>query len=156
MRENKEKKRKEKKEKKRKKRNNMYSGNNTSLKGEKFGTLCVEKLISPPQDKRQPTPLHSLFKMRILSERSCRAIVREAEAVSSQLGWETKRHKHFPTVDVPLRDLPASSARVQSVFKATVFSFLANAYEIRKPHTFTLGDAFVVKYDAEVRTGRPI
>ena len=75
--------------------------------------------------------------------------------MSSQLGgWETKRHKLFPTVDVPLRDLPASSARVQSVFKATVFSFPANAYEIRKPHTFTLGDAFVVKYDAESADGQ--
>ena len=45
----------------------------------------------------------------VLSPYECETIVAASEAVAAQRGgWETERHRHYPTTDFALRSVPAA------------------------------------------------
>ena len=61
--------------------------------------------------------------------------------------FQTKRHKHFPTIDVPLRDMPQSYQQFYPLLQSTVYPYVRKKYKLRDA-TFNVVDLFVVKYSS--------
>ena len=88
------------------------------------------------------TPLHAIHVLpSFLSRDLCNTMIYEAENST----FTTKRHKHFPTVDVPLRHMEESYRQFYSMLHSKVYPLARRLYKL-KGAKFNIVDLFVVKY----------
>ena len=88
------------------------------------------------------TPLHAIHVLpSFLSRDLCDTMIYEAENST----FTTKRHKHFPTVDVPLRHMEESYRQFYSMLHSKVYPLARRLYKL-KGAKFNIVDLFVVKY----------
>lgn len=94
----------------------------------------------------------------VFSGEECKAVIEVAEkACLARGGWETTRHKYYPTTDISVYDIkdplhfPDKSIDASSWINATlesrIFPFIENSFAIPPGHLY-MRDLFVVKYDA--------
>ena len=63
---------------------------------------AFEHYIRPFQNRALPAPLNKVALFDgILSPQECKAVIRLATEYTDVHGWTTKRHKNYPTTDIP-------------------------------------------------------
>ena len=88
------------------------------------------------------TPLHNVYVLhKVLPVELCNLIVTE----SHQHTFTTARHKHFPTVDIPLRRLRSSYPLFKEFMTEKIYPKIKSRYDLVDP-VFSVVDLFVVKY----------
>mgnify|MGYP003337289588 CR=1 FL=1 len=99
-------------------------------------------------DTWERTPLHGIYTVnRVIPSSLCRCIIQEAASHH----FTTNRHKHFPTVDIPLRNLRTSWLRLEPILELDIYPLLKTLYRLQEPH-FNIVDLFVVRY----KTGQQV
>ena len=64
-----------------------------------------------------------------LSDELCRWIIHEAEIYSIENnGWTTKRHKNYPTTDLPVRAIPGLGAPIMNMTISNIFPLIAKQF----------------------------
>ncbi|KAL3916888.1 MAG: hypothetical protein SGPRY_006631 [Prymnesium sp.] len=83
----------------------------------------------------------------LLSGGRCRNLIAAAEKVGRLSGWQSARHPHHATVDIPLDSIPSSHyAALRSLLEGSVLPTIRARYETAE---LRLREVFVVKYEAE-------
>ena len=102
-------------------------------------TYCL-----PSWGSAQPTPLHAVHVVpHFLPPALCDLMVLESQSKQ----FTKARHKHFPTVDIPLRQMTQSYHQFYPLLQSTVYPYIRELY--RLPHgKFSIVDLFVVKYSS--------
>eukprot|EP01035_Chromulina_nebulosa_P024894 gene24894-32432_t len=103
-----------------------------------------------------------------LTDSQCQQLILAAEdtaaapTYSSQRGWQTNRHKYYPTTDLPLytirrHNISSADGRSsvdlvqwlnRSVISSRIFPILRRQYKLSGRYELSMQDAFLVKYDA--------
>ena len=84
----------------------------------------------------------------LLTSKECDAIVSAAERVTSHgRGWDTGRHRHYATEDVPLSQVPHAAAILAAHLEAELYPFISSHF-CGSPTAcnITLRDGFIVRY----------
>ena len=85
----------------------------------------------------------------LLTSKECDAIVSAAEQVTSKTGrgWDTGRHRHYATEDVPLSEVPRATAILAAHLEAELYPFISRHF-CGSPTAcnITLRDGFIVRY----------
>ena len=85
----------------------------------------------------------------LLTSKECDAIVSAAEQVTSKTGrgWDTGRHRHYATEDVPLSEVPRATAILAAHLEAELYPFISSHF-CGSPTAcnITLRDGFIVRY----------
>ena len=90
------------------------------------------------------TPLHAIHVLpSFLPHDICETIVREASGST----FTSTRHKHFPTVDVPLRQLADSYRQFYPFMHAKIYPLVKKKYHLNSAR-FNVVDLFVVRYNS--------
>ena len=88
------------------------------------------------------TPLHGVHVVRnFLSHSLCDLMVWESQLHQ----FESSRHRHFPTVDVPLRKMIKSYQKFHPLLQSTIYPYIKKLYKLRQAK-FSVVDLFIVKY----------
>ena len=95
----------------------------------------------------------------LFSAEACASLVAAAERHAAEHGWNTDRHPHAPTIDVPVAAIEEASAWLREQMHGTLLPALAALF----PRHGALGeidhrrlrvqDAIVVRYDGDARNG---
>jgi hypothetical protein len=89
------------------------------------------------------TPLHAVHVVpNVVPRNVCELIVRE----SSARRFDTGRHKHFPTVDVPLRKLTHSHRTFSRLLEDAIYPELRKRFRLSANCQLLIVDLFVVRY----------
>ena len=101
-------------------------------------------------------PMEPFTLMGVLSADECTRLIAAAECAARHRGWQSKRHRHYPTVDLPLHDIPhAHYARVRSRLDEVVLPAMRSRYAPCRG--LRIREAFVVRYEApEVGGGQEV
>ena len=82
-----------------------------------------------------------------ISDEMCLWIINEAEKFASENGgWTKKRHKNYPTTDLPVKEIPALWSPLMNLTVRDIFPLIASHYGLN-PYFLGIGDLFVIKYD---------
>lgn len=93
--------------------------------------------------------LHAVHVLTAIWDAAQCARVREgALRVARARGWQTARHAHHPTVDLPLWRVPCALGLVRSTLAARVLPEMARRFGI-PAHRLRTREAFVVQYCAD-------
>ena len=99
-------------------------------------------------DTWERTPLHGIYTVdEVIPPSLCRCIIQEAASQD----FATNRHKHFPTVDVPFKNLHRSWKKFEPVLSQSIYPLLKSLYQLSAPR-FNVVDLFVVRY----KTGQQV
>ena len=83
----------------------------------------------------------------LLSVAECTGLIAAAECEARRRGWQSTRHRHYPTVDLPLHDIPHSHyARVRSRLDEVVLTTMRSRYAPCRG--LRIREAFIVRYEA--------
>lgn len=120
---------------------------------------CLEEIKYSSNDYQSLIPHESGYLLHkttrpIFSAQECSAIVNEAEAIGSLMGWTTKRHGNYPTTDIPLVELPMTLKFLRKSLVQRIYPLLRTQFKDYLPpgdaaYKLRVADGFVVKYDAE-------
>ena len=105
---------------------------------------------------------HSLISLRpnwavvhpirnVFSPIECELVIQAAEDYASNNGgWKTKRHNHYPTTDLPLKDIfpPQMGSDIIGTIRSMLFPSFESLYNVNVSE-FYIADLFVAKYDAD-------
>lgn len=84
----------------------------------------------------------------VISNTLCDFIINESEKYAHiNGGWYTKRHRNYPTTDIPIKEIPNLNIIVQNLIKYEVFPVISYRYNVSK-YFLDCNDIFIVKYDA--------
>ena len=88
---------------------------------------------------------------KLFSKNVCEWIIFESEEYAKNNGgWTTRRHKNYPTTDIPV-------VKIKNIFNFVLFSFNDIFNRIKKSYCFTeevsfnICDLFVVKYNEQIQ-----
>lgn len=97
---------------------------------------------SLPREYRKPYSVPNLF-----TTSECKWIIETADKYANANGWETQRHKDYPTVDVEIDDrTPELKKTVFSLISERITPIIEEKYNIPKG-IIGITEAFVIKYD---------
>jgi predicted 2-oxoglutarate/Fe(II)-dependent dioxygenase YbiX len=89
----------------------------------------------------------------IISNDICDFIINESEKYAEEnkneenpTGWTKKRHRNYPTTDLPISQIPILSVLVNNIIKYNVLDKIAEKYSVNK-YFLDFNDVFIVKYD---------
>ena len=89
----------------------------------------------------------------IISNNLCDYIINESEKYSSKnisinnpYGWTTKRHKNYPTTDLPINKIDSLNTIIQNMVVYDIFPLIEKVYNVSK-YFLACNDIFVVKYE---------
>jgi len=101
-----------------------------------------------------------------ISVLQCKQLITAAENMVSvgtkisSLGWQTSRHKYYPTTDLPLYSIANHSITTEngqqdlvlwlnhSIIEGKIFPLLRKQFSLSNRDELYMQDAFIVKYDA--------
>jgi predicted 2-oxoglutarate/Fe(II)-dependent dioxygenase YbiX len=90
----------------------------------------------------------------IISNDICDFIINESEKYALKNkskenpdGWTSKRHKNYPTTDLPLIEIQNLSTIVNNIIRYDILVKIAEKYNVNK-YFLDVNDIFIVKYDA--------
>jgi len=92
------------------------------------------------------TPLYNISLFHLIGAGPVDFLRRGLLDYVSQHGWTTKRHKSYPTTDVPVKKTPLWT-EISSIVATKVFHLIETRYGIPVDY-LVLKDLFFVKYDA--------
>ena len=79
----------------------------------------------------------------------CKWIIYEAERFAvNNGGWTKKRHRNYPTTDLPVREITTLWTPLVNLIVKEIFPIIAENYKLN-PYFLGIGDLFVVKYDVK-------
>jgi hypothetical protein len=88
----------------------------------------------------------------VFSKNVCEWIIYESELYASKNnGWTTRRHKNYPTTDIPIE-------KISNIFNLCLHSFneifdkIKISYCLPEYLLFNINDMFIVKYDSEIQS----
>lgn len=88
-------------------------------------------------------------KKKFLPDEVCKWIIHESECYATENdGWTTKRHKNYPTTDLPVRQIPALSTPIINMIISNIFPIIGSHYNLN-PFFLNIVDIFVVKYTVD-------
>jgi hypothetical protein len=113
------------------------------------GILISEETI-------EKTKFSNVFLERnIIDGPTCDWLCYEAkEIVKKKGGWENNRHVRYPTYDISVDDLDASTKRnILFMFREKIYSKLFELYDMEKTdYTTDIRDAFIVRYSVDTQS----
>jgi hypothetical protein len=81
----------------------------------------------------------------------CKWIINESEEYASlNGGWNTNRHKNYPTTDLPVEKIQNIFRFILTSFSETINKIIINSYQLKKDYNnieFDFKDIFIVKYE---------
>uniref|UniRef100_A0A6C0BCV9 Fe2OG dioxygenase domain-containing protein n=1 Tax=viral metagenome TaxID=1070528 RepID=A0A6C0BCV9_9ZZZZ len=84
-----------------------------------------------------------------INEQTCLWIINESEKYALENGgWTKKRHKNYPTTDLPVREIQSLSIPLMNLSIKDILPLIANYYDLN-PYFLNIIDLFVVKYDVK-------
>jgi hypothetical protein len=87
-----------------------------------------------------------------ISPSICDWIVSESENYAqNNNGWFTDRHKNYATTDLPVKNILTIVPYFKE-FYSSVIDNIKDSYNIDNHHIFSIGDAFIVKYELGTQT----
>jgi hypothetical protein len=100
----------------------------------------------------KPTIMNSCFSYycvpNVISNTLCDFIINESEKYADMnSGWQTKRHRNYPTTDIPIKEIPNLNTLVLNLIRYEVFPLISYKYNVSK-YFLDCNDIFIVKYDA--------
>ena len=112
--------------------------------------MTVEQLfdtLNPPTDVVLPPPyLRTPVFPGLVTPEECERIIAHAETYAAlKGGWDTTRHRNYPTVDLDTRSIPSIRSLVWEITTKRVFPRMENEFNLA-PGSLVLNEAFVVKY----------
>eukprot|EP00931_Biecheleriopsis_adriatica_P069068 TRINITY_DN42956_c0_g1_i1.p1 TRINITY_DN42956_c0_g1~~TRINITY_DN42956_c0_g1_i1.p1 ORF type:complete len:460 (-),score=102.57 TRINITY_DN42956_c0_g1_i1:55-1410(-) len=97
--------------------------------------------IEDRHELQEPFIIESLW-----THAECAAFLSDAVQIAELRGWQSKRHRHHPTVDIPASDIPSASySRLRRSLDDNVLPEMQRRYAT-KP--LRIKEAFFVKYEA--------
>ena len=92
-------------------------------------------------------PLHVPFTLAmVLSEAACVGLIAASEKEALRRGWQSTRHRHYPTVDLPVYDLsPRTYQGIKQLLDGIVLPRMQSEYATGP---LRVKEAFIVKYEA--------
>jgi len=95
-----------------------------------------------------PKFIQRFIKKKVYKSDVCNWIIKESENYAiNNGGWNTKRHKIYPTTDLPLNKIVNIYSFVLNSFE-DIIQFVKNSYCLDKNYIFHINDIFIVKYDS--------
>ena len=89
-----------------------------------------------------------VYRLDVLTREEAQWLVEKSEAHAlSRGGWETKRHRNYPTTDLAVKSLP-DSQRVYDLVHERLFPRLAELFDVSS-EDMALRDLFVVRYASD-------
>ena len=89
----------------------------------------------------------------VLPPGQCVEIIAAAERAATLRGWQSTRHRHYPTVDMPIYDLPTREYEaLRALLVERLLPTMRHKYAARP---LRVREAFVVKYEAAAQGGQP-
>jgi hypothetical protein len=79
----------------------------------------------------------------------CDWIIYEAEEFAKTNGWMTTRHNKYPTIDIPITNIPKIYSFFQNIKLYQMIKFINNSYNVTLNTGLEIYDSFIVKYDAD-------
>jgi len=80
------------------------------------------------------------------TSQQCEAFLAEAIAAADLRGWQSTRHRHYPTVDIPACDIPSGAyCELRSSLDSRVLPEMQQRYRTK---ALRIKEAFFVKYEA--------
>lgn len=103
--------------------------------------------LNPPPDVVLPPPyLCTPVFPGMVTVDECDRIIAHAESYAAlRGGWDTTRHRNYPTVDIDTRDMPSIRPLVWEITTERVFPRMEEEFDL-PPGSLVLNEAFVVKY----------
>ncbi len=86
----------------------------------------------------------------VISNDLCDFIINESEKYANIYGWTTKRHKNYPTTDLPILNIPTLSLIINNFIRYNIFPIIEEKYNVSK-YFLDCNDIFIVKYDANLQ-----
>ncbi len=83
---------------------------------------------------------------KFYTESICNWIINETENYALKHGWTTKRHKNYPTTDLPVETIPQIFMFVLESIK-TLSEKIKKLYNLPKDSIINVVDLFIVKYN---------
>ncbi|KOO21074.1 hypothetical protein Ctob_000488 [Chrysochromulina tobinii] len=89
-------------------------------------------------------PLHVPFTLAmVLSEAACVGLIAASEKEALRRGWQSTRHRHYPTVDLPVYDLsPRTYQGIKQLLDGIVLPRMQSEYATGP---LRVKEAFIVK-----------
>jgi predicted 2-oxoglutarate/Fe(II)-dependent dioxygenase YbiX len=106
------------------------------------------RLPDDPNGIFQPTPLWDVLVFSLLKPDDAFAIIQLAESHAAKHGWTTKRHAHYPTMDIAIdpETTPMLDATIRSFLAPIVLPTLAHHYRFVASE-LRVQDLFLIKYE---------
>ena len=86
----------------------------------------------------------------IMSNYLCDFVINESEKYADTNGWQSKRHKNYPTTDIPINEIPNLKNLINNFVKYDIFPIISDRYNVCK-YFLDCHDLFVVKYDSNLK-----
>ena len=111
-------------------------------------------LPDDPSGTFKRNELWAVLLFHLLTAREAVALIRLAEEHAAKHGWSTRRHRNYPTTDIAVAPdtAPALHAALAPLVDARILPILAHYYSFALAE-LSMGDLFVVKYEAAAATG---
>eukprot|EP00944_MAST-04C_sp_MAST-4C-sp1_P004441 g4441.t1 len=94
-------------------------------------------------------PLTGIFEIRdCVTQADCVNIIQSAEKYALRSGWTYDRHKFFPTVDIPTKNVPSLRPICDTIHNTIVYPLIRKLFGLHDA-TFTIADEFIVKYSVD-------
>ena len=105
------------------------------------------------QNIKVGNPLKQKFCIeRFLNKKECEIIIKKSEELGE---WTTKRHKNYPTTDIPIKSIPGLD-KIKTKIVNNISALIKNKYYLDNQSTIEAYDLFVVKYDMNGQRGLDI
>lgn len=84
-----------------------------------------------------------------ISDEMCEWIIHEAEIFALENGgWTTKRHKNYPTTDLPVRSIPSLCTPLMNFVTRDILPLIGKHFKLNS-YYLNIVDLFVIKYDVD-------
>jgi hypothetical protein len=120
-------------------------GRSSSPKLHKVVVDCkTTKIVTPVTTPLNP--LTGIIEIReCIPKSECLNIISKVEDYALRNGWTYDRHKFFPTVDIPTKNVSAIRPICQTILENIVYPQVRKQFCLHDA-TFTVADEFIVKY----------
>lgn len=96
----------------------------------------------------------TIAQMPLLTVQECELVTKHAEEhAKAHGGWQKKRHRNYPTTDLPLYDVKALSAWWNNTVQPRLETAMRKLLDVHDSDVFVMRDLFVVKYTSEGQRG---
>ena len=83
---------------------------------------------------------------KIMNQNLCDFIILETEKYSIDYGWTTARHHHYPTTDIPVKNIKSLDNLLNNFVILNIFPLIEEKFNVNR-YFLSINDLFIVKYE---------